>query len=73
MAGFSAMCENVRMKPHPHKPTPHPEPAVDGNPAYPSLDEREKIVEAHKKNPEEVKKIPADFIKDFPPEDKKSA
>jgi hypothetical protein len=68
MAGAIALCEYARMKPQDEKTTPHPEPAVDGNPAYPSLDEREKIVEENKKHPEEVKKIPADLIKDYPPD-----
>ena len=52
---------------NPFKSTPHPAPAVDGNPAYPSLDERNKIIKEHKKHPEEpVKKIPADLIKNVP-------
>lgn len=67
MAGVIPLCEYARMKPQDEKPTPHPGPAVDGNPAYPSLDEREKIVEENKKHSEEVKKIPADLIKDHPP------
>jgi hypothetical protein len=42
----------------------HPVPAEDGNPAYPSLEERNKIIEHNKRNPEPVKKIPADLIND---------
>ncbi len=48
------------------KSTAHPAPAVDGNPAYPSLKEREKIINKNKKHPEPVRKIPADLIKDAP-------
>lgn len=65
MVRGARICESHRMEPQSENQTPHPAPAAEGNPAYPSLDEREKIVEEHKKHPEEVKKIPADLIKDF--------
>jgi len=51
---------------NPFKSTPHPAPAVDGNPAYPSLEERKKIIDKNEKHPEPVKKIPADLIRDVP-------
>ena len=38
-------------------------PAASGNPAYPSLQAREKLVAENKKHPEVVKKIPADALK----------
>lgn len=44
----------------------HPAPAAEGNPAYPSLEERDKMVAKNKKKNEAVKKIPADLIKDVP-------
>jgi hypothetical protein len=44
--------------------TPDTQPAPSGNPAYPSLQDREKLVTENKKNTgEPVKKIPADQLK----------
>ncbi|HEY8932218.1 MAG TPA: hypothetical protein VIM44_02780 [Rariglobus sp.] len=60
------------MKPQSVTPTPHPPPAADGNPAYPSLEEREKIVDKHKNTSEEVRKIPADLMHDVRPEDEEA-
>lgn len=42
---------------------PSTSPAVSGNPAYPSLEAREKLVAENEKHPEAVKKIPADTLK----------
>lgn len=43
--------------------SPSTSPAASGNPAYPSLEAREKLVAENEKHPETVKKIPADALK----------
>jgi hypothetical protein len=53
-----------RMKSPLNKSPGHSVPAKEGNPAYPTLEERNKIVAHNQKNPEPVKKIPADLIND---------
>lgn len=43
--------------------SPSTSPAASGNPAYPSLEAREKLVVENEKHPEAVKKIPAAALK----------
>jgi hypothetical protein len=51
------------MKITPPKPAFSTSPATSGNPAYPSLKARDKIIAENKNRPEIVKKISADQIK----------